>query len=115
MSSLRLRPQVGELTGDSSQVDGLFGAARAALFRADVVLAGRVHAELQDVVLLHHCGHTDVTSSRQRYQGDGQRAKQQNIDLNSPVMMCQRPLHSGSSGVKEVEKSPLPLFTNTVT
>ena len=42
------------LTRYPSKVNGLLGPSRAALFGADAVLAGCVHVELQDVVLLHH-------------------------------------------------------------
>lgn len=47
-----------------------------------------------------------------RYYGDGG----EQLAPLSPVMVCQRPLQRGSSGVKEVEKkSPEPLLSETVT
>ncbi len=51
------------LTGYSSKVNGLFGPRRAAVFGADAVLAGCIDVELQNVVLLHHCRHTEGAAS----------------------------------------------------
>lgn len=56
--------------------------------------------------VLHHLRLTaDKHSEGQRQDGD----------VSSPVMVCQRPLQRDSSGVKEVENSPLPVLTDTVT
>lgn len=50
------------LTWYPSEVNGLFGPCRAALFGPDAVLAGCINVELQDVVLLHHWRRTDDTT-----------------------------------------------------
>lgn len=106
------------LTWGPSQVKGVFGACQAALFGANAVLTDCINLELQQVVLLHHWRHTnDVPSSSSRwchYHSDGCDTPTVRV-LLSPVMVCQCPLQRGSSGVNEVEKSPVLPFTETVT
>lgn len=57
------------LTGCTSKVNGLLGPCIAALFGADAVLAGCVHVQLQNVVLLHHWRGTphETTALRHDY------------------------------------------------
>lgn len=99
------------LTRYPSEVNGLFGPRRAAVFGTEALVAGCIHAELENVVLLHHWRRRAEQTALQ------QEATQRHVQLfvHSPVIVCQCPLHRDSLEENEVENWPLPLFTEAVT